>query len=166
MYRVQRRAHMRRVFQFIFAIIVSFIPGAIGNIYSPNGPSDAWYNMLNKSIVTPDGWVFGVAWTTLYALLGIALFLVMRNEQTRLSKTRAYLLFLIQMVLNALWSYTFFGAHMTGWALVVLIALIVASVMMMRAFRPFSKWASYLIWPYILWISFAAYLNIAIVWLN
>lgn len=157
---------MRRVFQFIFAIIVSFIPGAIGNIYSPNGLSDAWYNMLNKSIVTPDGWVFGVAWTTLYALLGIALFLVMRNEQTRLSKTRAYLLFLIQMVLNALWSYTFFGAHMTGWALVVLIALIVASVMMMRAFRPFSKWASYLIWPYILWISFAAYLNIAIVWLN
>lgn len=157
---------MRRVFQFIFAIIVSFIPGAIGNIYSPNGSSDAWYNMLNKSIVTPDGWVFGVAWTTLYALLGIALFLVMRNEQTRLSKTRAYLLFLIQMVLNALWSYTFFGAHMTGWALVVLIALIVASVMMMRAFRPFSKWASYLIWPYILWISFAAYLNIAIVWLN
>lgn len=157
---------MRRVFQFIFAIIVSFIPGAIGNMYSPNGPSDAWYNMLNKSIVTPDGWVFGVAWTTLYALLGIALFLVMRNEQTRLSKTRAYLLFLIQMVLNALWSYTFFGAHMTGWALVVLIALIVASVMMMRAFRPFSKWASYLIWPYILWISFAAYLNIAIVWLN
>lgn len=157
---------MRRVFQFIFAIIVSFIPGAIGNIYSPNGPSDAWYNMLNKSIVTPDGWMFGVAWTTLYALLGVALFLVMRNEQTRLSKTRAYLLFLIQMVLNALWSYTFFGAHMTGWALVVLIALIVASVMMMRAFRPFSKWASYLIWPYILWISFAAYLNIAIVWLN
>ncbi len=157
---------MRRVFQFIFAIIVSFIPGAIGNIYSPNGPSDAWYNMLNKSIVTPDGWVFGVAWTTLYALLGIALFLVMRNEQTRLSKTRAYLLFLIQMVLNALWSYTFFGAHMTGWALAVLIVLIVASVMMMRAFRPFSKWASYLIWPYILWISFAAYLNIAIVWLN
>lgn len=157
---------MRRVFQFIFAIIVSFIPGAIGNIYSPNGPSDAWYNMLNKSIVTPDGWMFGVAWTTLYALLGIALFLVMRNEQTRLSKTRAYLLFLIQMVLNALWSYTFFGAHMTGWALVVLIALIIASVMMMRAFRPFSKWASYLIWPYILWISFAAYLNIAIVWLN
>ena len=157
---------MRRVFQFIFAMIVSFIPGAIGNIYSPNGPSDAWYNMLNKSIVTPDGWVFGVAWTTLYALLGIALFLVMRNEQTRLSKTRAYLLFLIQMVLNALWSYTFFGVHMTGWALVVLIALIVASVMMMRAFRPFSKWASYLIWPYILWISFAAYLNIAIVWLN
>lgn len=157
---------MRRVFQFIFAIIVSFIPGAIGNIYSPNGLSDAWYNMLNKSIVTPDGWVFGVAWTTLYALLGIALFLVMRNEQTRLSKTRAYLLFLIQMVLNALWSYTFFGAHMTGWALVVLIALIIASVMMMRAFRPFSKWASYLIWPYILWISFAAYLNIAIVWLN
>lgn len=157
---------MRRVFQFIFAMIVSFIPGAIGNIYSPNGPSDAWYNMLNKSIVTPDGWVFGVAWTTLYALLGIALFLVMRNEQTRLSKTRAYLLFLIQMVLNALWSYTFFGAHMTGWALVVLIALIVASVMMMRAFRPFSKWASYLIWPYILWLSFAAYLNIAIVWLN
>lgn len=157
---------MRRVFQFIFAIIVSFIPGAIGNIYSPNGSSDMWYNMLNKSVLTPDGWVFGVAWTTLYALLGIALFLVMRNEQTRLSKTRAYLLFLIQMVLNALWSYTFFGAHMAGWALVVLIALIIASVMMMRAFRPFSKWASYLIWPYILWISFAAYLNIAIVWLN
>lgn len=157
---------MRRVFQFIFAMIASFIPGAIGSMYSPNGASDAWYNMLNKSIVTPDGWVFALAWAILYALLGIALFLVIRNEKTRLSKGRAYLLFLAQMVLNALWSYAFFGAHMMGWALVVLIALIFVAIMMMRAFRPFSKWASYLVWPYIIWMIFAAYLNIAIVWLN
>lgn len=157
---------MKQVFLFIVAMIISFIPGVVGGMFSPHGASDVWYNALNKSVLTPDGWVFGVAWGILYALLGVALFLVMRNDKTRHSKTRAYSLFFVQMVLNALWSYAFFGAHMAGWALIVLIALICVAILMMRAFRPFSRAAAGLVWPYIIWMIFATYLNISIMWLN
>lgn len=157
---------MKAFFQFILAMVLAFIPGAIGIMFTPRGASDLWYNALEKSMLTPDGWVFGVAWTILYFLLGLALFLVIRNTKARQSKVPAYLLFLGQMALNALWSYLFFGLHMAGAALIVLVGLIIVSAFMKRAFRPFNRWAGYLVWPYIIWMIFATYLNVMIIWLN
>lgn len=157
---------MKVVLEFILTMVLSFVPGIVGVLFSPNGASDLWYNALNKSALTPDGWVFSVVWPLLYALLGVALFLVIRNTKARQSKVPAYLLFLGQMALNALWSYVFFGLHMAGAALIVLVGLIIVSAFMMRAFRPFNRWAEYLVWPYIIWLIFAMYLNIIIVWLN
>lgn len=157
---------MKVVLEFILTMVLSFIPGIVGVLFSPNGASDLWYNALNKSALTPDGWVFSVVWPLLYALLGVALFLVIRNTKARQSKVPAYLLFLGQMALNALWSYMFFGLHMMGAALIALVVLVIVSGYMMREFRSFNRWAGYLIWPYILWLIFAMYLNIIIVWLN
>ena len=157
---------MKVVLEFILTMVLSFIPGIVGVLFSPNGASDLWYNALNKSALTPDGWVFSVVWPLLYALLGVALFLVVRNAKTRQSKTPAYSLFVAQMALNALWSYMFFGLHMMGAALIALVVLVIVSGYMMREFRSFNRWAGYLIWPYILWLIFAMYLNIIIVWLN
>ncbi len=157
---------MKVVLEFILTMVLSFVPGIVGVLFSPNGASDLWYNALNKSALTPDGWVFSVVWPLLYALLGVALFLVVRNAKTRQSKAPAYSLFLTQMVLNALWSYMFFGLHMMGAALIALVVLVIVSGYMMREFRSFNRWAGYLIWPYILWLIFAMYLNIIIVWLN
>ncbi len=157
---------MKKFFQFILAIIISFIPGAIGVLFTPSHGSDMWYNAINKSMLTPDGWVFGVAWTILYAILGIALFLIISNDKTRHSKTKSYVLFFIQMILNALWTYLFFGIHLISAALIVLVLLIAVSVWMMRAFYPISRAASYLIWPYLLWLVFALYLNGTIMYLN
>lgn len=157
---------MKSFFQFIFAIIVSFIPGLIGFMFTPSGASDAWYNALNKSVLTPDGWVFGVAWTILYALLGISLYLVMRSSRTRNSKSSAYLLFVTQMALNALWTYMFFGLHMIFGGVIVLVLLIAVSIWMARVFYQFSRGASWLVWPYILWMLFALYLNGVIAYLN
>lgn len=157
---------MKKFFQFVFAIIVSFIPGMIGIMFTPSGASDMWYNALGKSALTPDGWVFGVAWTILYALLGIALYLVMRSPLTCSGKGGAYLLFAVQMALNALWTYMFFGLHLIGGGVIVLVALIAVSIWMMREFRQFSRGASWLVWPYILWMLFALYLNGMIAYLN
>lgn len=157
---------MKVVLEFILTMVLSFVPGIVGVLFSPNGASDLWYNALNKSALTPDGWVFSVVWPLLYALLGVALFLVIRNTKARQSKVPAYLLFLGQMALNALWSYVFFGLHMAGAALIVLVGLIIVSAFMMRAFRPFNRWAEYLVWPYIIWMIFATYLNVMIIWLN
>ena len=150
---------MKNFFMFVLAIVISFIPGIIGVAFTPSHSNDAWYNALSNSVLTPDGWVFGVAWTILYAILGVALFLVMKDEKTRQSKAKAYILFAAQMGLNALWTYSFFGLHLVGWALVTLVALIAISVWMAFAFKPFNKYASYLVWPYIAWLLFALYLN-------
>ena len=157
---------MKKFWNFIFAMIISFIPGVIGVFFTPHGDSHVWYESLSKSMLTPAGWVFSVAWTILYILLGIALFLIISNDNKRISKSRAYWLFFGQMVLNALWSIVFFGLHMPALALLVLAFLIVVSIYMARAFRPINKWASYLVWPYIIWMCFATYLNATIMFLN
>ena len=124
------------------------------------------YNALNNSVLTPDGWVFGFAWTILYALLGIALFLIMNNTKTRHSKTKAYVLFITQLILNALWTYLFFGLHMVGASVLCLVVLLGIAIWMAFAFKPISKPASYLVWPYIIWMCFALYLNGTILFLN
>lgn len=157
---------MKKIFQFVLAMIISFLPGAFGYIFTPNGGSDAWFNALNVSVLTPDGWVFGVAWTILYAILGVALYLIISDERSRVPKAKAYWLFFVQMLFNALWSYVFFGLNMISAALIVLLALLVVSVWMMRAFRPINRTASYLVWPYIIWLLFATYLNATIMFLN
>ena len=157
---------MKKFWTFIFAVIVSFIPGIIGVIFTPHGASNVWYNALAKSALTPAGWVFSVAWTILYLLLGIALFLIIIDKDKRTKKSNAYWLFFGQMVLNTLWSYVFFGAHMAALALLILIMLIVVSIYMARAFRPISKAAEYLVWPYIIWMCFATYLNATIMIMN
>ncbi len=157
---------MKKFLQFVFAMVVSFIPGLIGIMFTPRGASDVWYNALNKSVLTPDGWVFGVAWTILYALLGIALYLIIRNQRTRQDKGRAYLLFVAQMALNALWSYMFFGLQMIGGGIIVLVLLLAVSIWMMRVFMQISRPAGYLVLPYIIWMFFALYLNGTIAYLN
>ena len=107
-----------------------------------------------------------VAWLILYTLLGISLFLIMNNTKTRHSKSKAYILFVAQMGLNALWTYLFFGLHFVGAALLCLVALIAISIWMLVAFKPISRAASYLVWPYIAWLLFALYLNGTILLLN
>lgn len=160
---------MKKFWTFIFAIFVSFIPGIIGGFFSPMTPGvNAWYNGLTQSVLTPNGWVFSIAWIILYTLLGIALYLIMRKDNGRKnqSKTAAYGMFVAQMVLNAMWSFVFFGLHAVGWALVCLIALIVVAIWMASEFKPISRTASYLVWPYIAWLIYALYLNSAIFVLN
>ena len=158
---------MKKFWTFVLAVVISFIPGIIGGFFSPMSPgANEWYNGLAQSVLTPNGWVFSIAWIILYALLGIALYLIMVAAKTRQNKALAYALFIAQMGLNALWSYLFFGLHMIGGALVCLVALVAVAIWMAAAFKPISRGASYLVWPYILWLIFALYLNAVILTLN
>ena len=157
---------MKTFFTFIAAILISFIPGAIGVLFTPmTGHTDAWYNTLANSSLTPPPMVFSVAWTILYVLLGIALFFVWRSKKERGAVASEWLFF-FQMVLNALWSYVFFGLHMPTLALFVLLALIIVSIFMAREFKYVSRTAYYLVWPYIAWLVFAFYLNGVIACMN
>lgn len=156
---------MKKFLLFVLAIVVSFLPGIIGMLFSPDGASDLWYNALNKPWLTPDGWVFAVVWPILYFILGIALYLII-VDKTRYSKAMPYGAFAAHVFLNALWSYLFFGLNMMGVGLIVLLVLIGVTIWMMRAFRPISRTAYYLVWPYLVWLLFALYLNGSILFLN
>lgn len=157
---------MKRCLQSITAMIISFLPGIFGLFFTPHGESDVWYRGLVRSGLTPPAWVFSVAWTILYALLGWALYLIIRHVRTYRDKVWAYSLFGTQMVLNALWTYSFFGMHLPAFALVVLLCLFIVSVWMARVFNNINRPAAYLVIPYLLWMMFAFYMNAYIVLMN
>ena len=155
--------------KFIFAMFLSFLPGLVGVIVTPiDTGGNLWYNTLNNSVLTPDGWIFSIVWTILYMWLGLALFYIMEknNASGRYNKTSAYILFGINMVLNASWSLAFFGAQSPKTALLILTAMIVTAIFMARSFYRISKAAFWLTIPYIIWLMFAFYLNGMIIYLN
>jgi benzodiazapine receptor len=155
---------MNRVAKLIASIAASFAAGAIGSLATiPNIPT--WYAALEKPFFNPPNWIFGPVWTILYILVGISLYLVWTSPSKKPKRT-AYLLFGVQITLNTLWSIVFFGAHLPWAAVAIIIALLVTIIMTMKAFWAHSRWACWLLIPYIAWVSFATILNISIALLN
>lgn len=161
---------INNTFKLIIAIVVSELAGIIGSVFT--APSIAgWYAGIVKPAINPPAWVFGPVWTTLFALMGIAAFLVW-SSYTRASADKkkgvkvALILFGGQLVLNTLWSIIFFGLHSPGGAFIEIVFLWLAIIATIVAFAKISKPAAWLLLPYILWVSFAMYLNYAIWALN
>jgi len=147
----------------VISILVSLSAGAIGGIFTTSA-IPTWYTTLNKPGFNPPNWLFGPAWTILYILMGIALYLVWIQDKK--NKKIAYIFFFTQLVMNALWSFIFFGAHDLGWAFVEIVVLWLAILGTTIAFYRILKPAAYLLIPYILWVTFASILNFAIWRLN
>ena len=155
----------RTIFKLVIAVVVSELAGVIGSVFTvPAIPT--WYATLVKPALNPPGWIFGPVWTTLYLLMGVAAFLVWRKGLQQPQIKKALGIFAIQLTLNALWSIIFFGLHNPGIALAEIIMLWFAIIWTITAFFKISRPAAYLLLPYILWVSFAAYLNYAIWALN
>lgn len=127
--------------------------------------SSDWYLNLEKPFFQPPGWLFGPVWTTLYALMGIAAFLVFERSEDDDARP-ALKLFGLQLILNGLWTPTFFALHKPGLAMIVIGALWLALLLTMQRFWKVRPLAGWLLVPYQLWVTFAAVLNGAIVWLN
>ena len=124
-----------------------------------------WYAELNKPSWNPPAWVFGPVWTLLYAMMAVAAWLVWRKGGWR-EQGRALGLFLLQWLLNALWTPVFFGMHRPGLAFAEIILLWLVLAATLRSFWRVRKAAGVLLAPYLAWVSFAAVLNSAIWWLN
>ena len=125
-----------------------------------------WYNRIIKPSFQPPNWVFGPVWTILYALMGIAAYLVWEKGWEKREVKAALGIFGIQLILNFFWSFIFFGNKAFGWAFVEILFLWVFIALTIWKFYKISKTAAYLLIPYILWVSFASVLNGAIWWLN
>lgn len=147
------------------SLVLCLAAGFLGSLATrPSIP--AWYEGLAKPAFNPPNWLFGPVWTLLYILMGIALFFVWRlGLDTRGVKT-AVILFLVQLALNVLWSYVFFGGHRLGGALVVIVVLWAFILLTMLRFFPLYRAAGWLLVPYLLWVSFASVLNFSVWRLN
>lgn len=156
---------MKNTLKLITTIFVSELAGVIGSIFTFSAIPN-WYVTLNKPTINPPSWIFGPVWTTLYALMGIAAFLIWKKGWERVDVRKALAVFGLQLILNALWSIIFFGLQNPAWAFVNIVAMWLAIVWTMVLFYKISKLAMWLLLPYILWVSFAGYLNYSIWMLN
>jgi len=146
-----------------FFIIVCEAVGASGSVFTaPSIPT--WYASLTKPFFNPPSWLFGPAWTVLFALMGVSLYLVWekgsKNKKLKDRKFReALFAFGMQFALNVLWSFLFFGLRSPLYALVEIIFLWVAIAVTIFKFYKISRTASFILVPYLAWVSFAAVLN-------
>lgn len=146
-------------------ILFSEAAGIIGSFFTA-ASIPTWYATLTKPTLNPPAWVFGPVWTTLFALMGIAAFLIWRKGWSRKDVKVALGLFFAQLVLNTLWSIIFFGLQNPGAAFVEIVVFWIAIVATIVSFARISKAAAWLLVPYIVWVSFASYLNYMIWMLN
>ena len=135
-------------------IALSFGASAVGVLFRPG----KWYLSLDKPAWTPPGWIFPPVWTALYAMMGIAAWLVWR-ERGWSGATLPLLLFLLQLLLNAAWTWLFFGLHRPGLALADIAALWISILATLVAFGQVRPAAGALLVPYLAWVGFATALN-------
>jgi benzodiazapine receptor len=125
---------------------------------SNSGIDNGWYAPLERPSIQPPSWMFGVVWTGLYALMGLAVAIIW-NEPPSKERTNALGLFFIQLALNFAWSPVFFGGRMIEIGLLLLIAILVSALITAKLFRAIRPVAGWLLLPYLLWLCLAVTLN-------
>lgn len=151
--------------QLIFSIILCHLAGIIGTFFTTNA-IDSWYQYLNKPSFTPPNYLFAPVWLTLYTLMGIALYLITINKKDFKIRHTTLIFFIIQLILNASWSIIFFGLQsLLGGLINIILLWIFIAITIAWAYR-INKTVSYLLIPYILWVSLAGLLNLYILLLN
>lgn len=157
---------MNKATKILIMIVTCVGVGYLSSVVSRD-ETDPWFDNLIKPSFNPPDWVFSPVWTTLYILMGLAAGLVWDKIETQRETVRKALTFFwIQLGLNALWSYLFFGLHNP---LLALIEIVILWLMIYETFVQFNKVnrvASYLLLPYLAWVTFATVLNASIWWLN
>jgi benzodiazapine receptor len=142
-------------------LLLSFAAALVGALFLPG----EWYASLAKPAWNPPDWVFGPVWTVLYTLIGVSGWLAWQSRAAGHGGP-AFWFFGAQLVLNAAWSWLFFGLHLPGLALVDILALWLAILATVAAFWRLSRVSALMLLPYLCWVGFAAMLNLALWRLN
>lgn len=159
---------MKLIFKIIIAVFVCLVLGGLSGIATVSEIKN-WYLQLNKPSFNPPNWLFGPAWSTLYTFMGIAFALIwdrLEKANTKVFSSNAIRFFLIQFVLNLLWSSIFFSMHLIAFALIEMLVLWVFILLTILHFYRINKLAGIILIPYILWVSFATLLTASILYLN
>jgi benzodiazapine receptor len=156
---------LRRIIKLIIALAVCQLAGVVGSFFTTPAIG-GWYTALEKPGFTPPSWVFAPVWISLFVLMAVAAFLVWDKGFSAKGVKAALAFFGVQLLLNTLWSVLFFGYRSPFLAFIEIVALWLAIAVTALTFFRVSKPASFLLVPYLLWVSFAAALNFAIFRLN
>ena len=142
-------------------LLLGFGSGSV----APAGSENDWYQALTKPVATPPDWAFPVVWTTLYALMGLALAMVLHARGAR-GRGVAIALFTLALALNLVWTPLFFGAHKVTAAWLLIVAMLAAGIAATIAFARVRQLAGWLLVPYLIWITYAGVLTFRIDQLN
>ncbi len=150
--------------QLIKSIALPLLVGAVSGFLSRNAMQD--FMNLNQPPLSPPAWLFPVVWTILYMLMGISAYLIKTSDANEETKSDALMIYHYQLIVNFLWPIFFFNFGWYLFAFFWLLLLWVLVILMIRRFDKISHTAAYLNLPYLLWLTFAAYLNFGVWWLN
>jgi tryptophan-rich sensory protein len=158
---------MNKPLKFIISISIPLLAGAVGSYFTLPSINN-WYVLLRKPFFTPPSSIFAPIWTVLYILMGLSLFIVWSNGRAKVKKNKqeGIRLFWAQLTLNVFWSYAFFTLHSLVLSAAVIVVLWILVLGTINVFGRVSRTASYLLYPYIAWITFATMLNIGFLILN
>lgn len=157
---------VKKINKKLLAICIA-IPLLVGTVSAfMTNESMMIFQTVNKPPLSPPGWLFPVVWTILYTLMGVASYLVLTGEGTMEEKSQAISVYFYQLLVNFLWSTWFFNLQWYVFAFFWLVLLWVLIFVMLVRFYRLSKPAGYLMIPYLLWVTFAGYLNLGIALLN
>ncbi|MFA6981551.1 MAG: TspO/MBR family protein [Patescibacteria group bacterium] len=152
----------KSLFKLIACVLLCLSAGFLGSMFTtPAIP--VWYAGLNKPFFTPPSWLFAPVWTMLFIMMGVSLYIFL-TQKNRSEKGLVF--FCTQLILNTLWSILFFGMKNPVLALTEILLLWGFIVLTIIEFRKVSKVSSYLLLPYLLWVTFASILNLSIALLN
>ena len=151
-----------KLLSFVLFFIITFSASFIGGLVTFTF-KEPWYSELTKSNFNPPDWIFAPVWTTLYLMMTLAIWFFWHSKNREMNTIYIYF---IHIVFNTTWSVVFFGFHNIFLAFVNLIILILLIVILILRFRRVNKVSSYLMIPYLLWSSFALFLNYSLLVLN
>ena len=157
---------MQRIIRIVLVVMTCLVIGYLSGKVTQESIT-TWYPTLIKPVFNPPNWIFPIAWTILYIMMGVAGGLIwnyLESDQEKVKK--AFTFFIIQLALNALWSYLFFGLHNPFLALIEIILLWLMIFETYTQFKKIDKVAGMLLIPYLAWVTFATVLNASIWWLN
>jgi tryptophan-rich sensory protein len=152
------------VVKLVVSLAVPLLAGFGSSVFTVNSIS-TWYASLSKPWFSPPNVVFAPVWTILYILMGLALFLIWRSPRNR-TRDIGIALFAAQLAINVIWTLAFFGLQNTLYGVLTIIPLWILIAATIYQFYKVEKWASYLLVPYIVWVSIATALNASVYLLN
>lgn len=152
------------IIPLFLSILITFSAAFIGSFFTAKS-IDNWYQFLNKPFFAPPNWLFAPVWTLLYILMALSAFLIWQKKK-ELKVNKALTLYFIQLILNAIWSIVFFGFRRPALAFFEIILLWLFILLTLIDFYKIKKMAGLLLIPYLLWVAFAAILNLSVWILN
>ncbi|WP_395045208.1 TspO/MBR family protein [Flavobacterium sp.] len=157
---------MQRILRIVLVVTTCLVIGYLSGTVTRESIL-TWYPTIIKPFFNPPNWIFAPVWTVLYIMMGVSGGMIWnRLESDNENVKKAFLFFILQLGLNALWSYLFFGLHNPLLALIEIILLWLIIFETYIQFKKIDKIAGFLFIPYLAWVSFATLLNASIYWLN